>query len=518
MKNLKYLLMLFVLMIIVPIDVLGDNRDDRTDNNHIVSVEDIYINGSDITVSGYAFISHMDNYGLLENVGNIKSYVVAYNDNYSIYGDGSDWFNSHLDIIPGETKATTKIACKKLDNCYVVDTDVVARDMWFSRCVESCNKEQEILNKRKTSLLNSSACRGSSTDCIYYNVGFRAKIELDVIISSFLGDRNGETTRFESTKEYNNDIKFAVVTINVDTINHIKNGGTIDRNYEVKVLASYLPVNPYICNYRDSNGNKVPCSAREEQMTSGLYSFSISELPSTVSMDASDAVPKWNCDGTESVNSNKVCSRMGSDWVSPVRVFAEKSFSNHDNNLLYRATGWVKKTIVKPVDGMNASSTTYEDGVFKLEGYKCTDTGDSSSPNKICPVYDGFDKGSRDWDYYWADANWVKAAGIFEINSFKLNVISIECDDIDGDKISDRNGISKSASCDSDSSPNVSFYSCDKVSSVESTIYLKEESSTPQCITQYVTFPNDNNYYIPVTIRADVLVEQEGKFHFADFA
>ena len=498
MKKYIKLLVIFIL-ILFPNVVLASNNP--SDNIHIVAVEGMLINGAEISVEGYAFISHQDNYG--GSGGNIKNFFVVYTGSPQ---NEKTWQEEYINI----SNDKESIECKNSNNCYIPkNIQVIERDLWWARCTnEGCSKQKEITEYRKNNgFINSSTCNDNNyrvgknsafkygSECIYYNIGFKVNLKLDVIISSFLGDTNGSVDKFEERKSYDETIKFRVVTINTDILKDRSKG-------EVGIVDSSLNVHKSVCEYVNSAGTKVSCGDGEQENISGLYTFKTGKMPNQVIMDANNAVPRMNCDRVGKT-SNDHCYRINKE-------FASVSYSDSKSQLVYNVVdelGFIlKKELSKSVtvDGETVTGS-YVDSLYKLKGYESDDSGDCKAEH-VCPQYEGI----TTWRGYWSLANWLKVNSEFSINKLKLNVETIECTDINNNNV--EINLNKNMECDGNPEANVTFNSCNKLKSVKAVIYYKDNVYDSCNDIQYV-----KGNYIPIEIQADILVEQEGKFYFSNF-
>lgn len=504
-KCIKFLLIF--LLLLIPNVVFASN--DSSDNRHIVSVNKMLIDGAKISVEGYAFISHQDNYGGSD--GNIKNFIVVYTGTPQ---NEKSWQEDYINI----SNDKSSIECIQSGNCYVLTDDemkIVSNDLWWARCTGAgCIKQDEITAYRiDNGFMNSSTCKdseyrvGNSTvfnygsECIYYNIGFSAELQLDDIILSFLGNNNGNIDDVNLFNSYGETIKFRIVTINKDVLEDSNKG-------EVGIIDSSLNVHKSVCKYVNLEGNPVSCGDGEQENVSGLYTFKTAKMPNQVIMDANEAIPRLNCEGPE--DDKDVCTRLED------KVFASKSYAEPKKQLVYNvdvdveSLGFVETRALKKsveVDG-RLYSETYKDSLYKLKGYE----GNDCRIEHVCPQYDGIDS----WKGYWSLASWITVAGAFSIEKFKFNgdaIESLECKDITN--VSEETYFDETTTCDSSPDANVAFNSCDKLKSIEGIIYYKDVLPNHCNNTQYV---EDGLWqYIPIKIQADILVEQEGKFYFSSF-
>ena len=251
MKKLKYLLMLFVLMIIVPTDVLGELA---SDNKHILMVEKMEIKNSKIVFEGYSFISHMDNWGVLPGTtrGNLETYLLVYS------GDVKNSINS---IEACENKSISK------GQCAVIKADMVNRDMFYSRCTKAgCSMKQQIVDARgyNGKFDNTNNCNKESNgldgDCLYTNVGFHADFFMDTLIDTF------RINGFDFEKS--GGIHFKILSKNIETGDFV---------------LSTFNVRTEVCTV-----NGIKC--KEGKNNAGVYSFVIPEFATKATMDATHSI------------------------------------------------------------------------------------------------------------------------------------------------------------------------------------------------------------------------------------
>ena len=158
------------------------------ENNHIYFVEKFNINGSNIDVSGYSFISHVDNIGKATTVTasgeqisikkNLSTYIVAYN---------GSWNNSYIDSSTCQANPT---------KCYRISLSSEDVNFYWGRCVNGENgghctnwQYKEALKKYGQSPREADSTETQcQKNCLYEHVGFSGSIKLADISSKFSQD------------------------------------------------------------------------------------------------------------------------------------------------------------------------------------------------------------------------------------------------------------------------------------------------------------------------------------------
>lgn len=342
----------------------------EADHKHIYMVEGFKINGSIITLNGYSFISHQDNYGFNGTIGNLKTYIVAYK------GDWSDDY-AYVD------------RCNDSTNCYSKKMTVVSRDMFYTRCLdntESCNRSTYNAAMRRATedkLMNvlegEAICNTQDNACLYYDVGFSGSIDLKVIFEE-LGSGS--------------EANFKIVS-------------TIGKNSIVRFRASDLSVYNGICKV---GGND--CGAN---IVSGDYKFSIGGFSKNVNFDATWAAPRdefgtsrvaacpgfWTeqqkykilkytgkmVDGMSKCGADGNCVTYSDTLVQLDSVFTD--------DIYYQSYGYVRNKILPPDVGVQSS------------------------------LYSGCND-------FWALASWVTFDGGLKINGFEEVITKKYCNNISG--------------------------------------------------------------------------------------
>ena len=473
MKKLKCLLMLFVLMIIVPTDVLGELA---SDNKHILTIEGININNSNITFEGYSFISHMDNWGIdSSGYGNLKTYMIAY-----VRSRESDIFA--VDSYGNQTLkdfSTKNIgACEEKEYCYYKIADVVEnRSFFYSRCTDKgCDIYSTIKTDRRTrGFINDNTCNGDrklynssgvlssskyDDECLYENVGFSVTVNMMSIVDKF--SAGNFKIKYGNTGDRSDDIVFKILVVNTDTGDNI---------------ATSFNIHEDVCKVNNSKCNS-------QNITSASYNFNLSAFATEVYFDAVDSIP-------HTYNSTSGFEKLDNYHFKEEMTYSLKKYYTSLN----------KTKTDNDCTNANNYCGTYTDAFVELKTKKGADLllyPDSSSSES-----------------YFAPANHVTLEGEFSIDSFKILAEPLECSDIRN--INANNASEKSISCGN----NVEFSQCSVTgssgNSVVGEIYYLDSNYTSDCsMDNYVTDSN-GNHYLKVKVMADLLIYQTGKFQFGTF-
>ena len=256
---IKRICKLFVILIlfIFPNIVFGEEW------GHIYFVDEFTISGSTIKVGGYAYVSHRDNWGIKNGKGNLKNYIVAYT---------GDWNDSYIN---------SDGTCKNNSNCYSIymkPNNSDNRDFYYARCYkEGCNntyKNRAYVRAEnnawddgddgdayfKDSCINIEGTDGGkgvgyASNCLYNNVDFSGRINLETIFSKLNGANN---------------VKFKIVSV-INSANPV-------------TMVSNLGVYNGICRVNDKK-----CSS---QIVSGNYEFSLKGLGTSIIIDATRALAR----------------------------------------------------------------------------------------------------------------------------------------------------------------------------------------------------------------------------------
>lgn len=146
-------------------------------------------NGDTINFSGWSFLDHMDNHGDI----NMDTWILAYTGNWQ-----NSWQNPDNDFN----------ACSSSPSCYSVkanigEADGGIYDIYYIRCTKKgCSEEnhdnqQRKLEENQMKFRDNSCAETGNSRCIYYNVGFNAKLSINNIIAK-IGN--------------NKQVKFRIVT------------------------------------------------------------------------------------------------------------------------------------------------------------------------------------------------------------------------------------------------------------------------------------------------------------------
>ena len=491
---MKYFRYLLLLLFFIP----GVSVYAATVQEHILIVEDFSIDEEELSFSGYAFISHRDNYGKSNSVGNMRSFIVAYR---------GDWKDEY---------ATS--ACNNSQNekkCYSEATNVVARDMFYARCIKYSGDYSKGCLKNRTSdagstsnyEFNSGSC-ADDENCIYYNVGYSVSVSLRYIVERFFG-----TSSFDATNDADSQIAFKLVT-------KIYDGNTV-----IKSMASDLGLYSGLC---DVEG--LDCYNNTNYKTGlGLYDIEFDGVSDIIEFDAEKARGKAYTNGEI-----KTLKLPNSSGGTNAAMFLD---SEGSNKVLYKIIG------SEPNYTSTAYGGTYTDTFYQVESVIINRSYKGQTPYTIVPKKStGISLGAHNntfvsstfgcggsgcsvvsgngYENLWMVGNWGHLDAQLKIKKFKINVKPITCNDINSGKsnVTTHDGVS----CDADGNvANASFYECSEFRAnnnrvIEGKIYIKMESS-PVCNENKYYKDSTGIFYIPVTIKAEVLVEQSGDFHFANF-
>lgn len=476
MKNLKYLLILLVLVIIVPTDVFGLSSN----NKHILTIEEARINNSTITFRGYSFISHMDNWGVdSTGYGNIKTYVVAY-----VRNKESEIFVNKT-VSDGYVIKTLNLAtCEGNSNCYYKVADVIEdRSFFYSRCTDDgCRLYDKIKTDRRTrGFINNNSCHLGDHDtiqlydkngnlssskydneCLYENVGFSVTVDVQSVVDRF--SEGDFRFNYGVDGDAADDIVFKIVVVNTATGDNIASGFNIHQD---------------VCFV---NGSK--CASNN--VTSASYNYALSDFATSVYFDAGLSIPT-------TYDSTKGFSNL------PNYYFAK----NYDYYLKSYYSRLDKSKNYSTCTGVDNYCGSYTDAFVELYTKKGND-------GYLYP------DGISSTQSYLAPANHVTLIGEFAINSFNVLAEPLDCDDIRN--ISGDNYSEKSIKCGNDADFSQCSVSGKNGNSIIGEMYYLDENYNPECSgTNYVEDAN-GNHYLKVKVMADVLIYQTGKFQFGTFS
>lgn len=261
MKDIKWLFLFLICF------CFNMNFVNAMEQSHIYMVENLNFSNNDIlTIDGYSFVSHRDNYG----GKNLNTYIVAYTGSR---GTTADWW----DIFPSGSSSNTNInamisTCNSNSNCYIVKADTVSRDFWWSRCTGSgCKYESVALTRASQGqFVNDTSCTSSvdsngnnygGSHCVYYNVGFSAKLNLKSILEKFS----------DGNYRYDRTINFAIVA-------SISGGGK-------SVYSTNMGVYPAFCHVNGTGS----CSNGAQIDSGGNYTVNVGNMSREAHYDAIDS-------------------------------------------------------------------------------------------------------------------------------------------------------------------------------------------------------------------------------------
>lgn len=460
---------LFLFPNVVGADVLNNKK-----HEHILTVEKMTINDSQITFNGYSFISHMDNLGKYdEDIGekNLQTYLIAYVGNWTDIYPGYDEDDPNMRIVKDINK------CINSDKCLMFEANMgkYSRDFFYSRCTnEGCTEYEYIKNHRKASgLINNESCYDgeeavgfgvTDNECIYKNVDFSITVDVENIVKEFSGG--------DLVTNYVEDIKFKILAYN----NYINEG--LVSGFNIHKKACYVGSN--LCG--------------SGTITTAWYDFELAPFATTIEYDAVDAYSYRYPDIARLDDKFKQeCIDGGGN-----KFDCKYTIVANGNN--YRS-----KKMNKTYNGVTVGP--YEDIFLLLDAETCSEG--------VCPDYDP--EGN---DLYYAAANHVTLQGEFMIKGFTIKMEPLTCDDIRGVSTTvahynNGSGV-KETTCGSD--PAI-FYDCiesDPNAPIEGTIYYRDDN--PACPTKNNYYISGGVHYLPVKVIANVLLIQEGKFDFKEFS
>ena len=473
--------------------------------NHIAVIEWFNIRGSYVDVSGYAFLSHQDNYGYDEThgVGNLKTYIVAFSGEWT-----DDYINPDV--------------CNERQYCYSIPTSVdTTRSMWYARCTDAtCTGLTANLQKRgvadlnnlgSVNFINSNSCLNSvydkvGTQCLYENIGFNASFDLLDVVVDFSGGKNF----------YNNDINFRIVSINTD----IYYGRDVETSGNYKAYGvSNFAVHDDVCTINGSYNNiggSRSCPTNGSEISAGIYSITLGDFSDFAYFDASLALPRKS-DGVADKEANAYFLES-SKLPSESKKYKVLNFSPKQK--LYKKNSWMD------------TKKEYYDSLIQLDSYRSDDPY-YSSPTKyaIKPAFDGPQPHSDTDIYdYWSASGYLTFDGSLTVKGFSPRYVELSCEQLYNYDWNDETlqayreknlnaSDLRSVTCEENKRAN--FLQCKDYSDVKGTIYIKAPIGSNFCTglnkLEYIrntTYTSDDGYYLPVTVTADIALEQTGTFIF----
>lgn len=470
----KYIKVFSIFILFLFPNVVGAAVLNDDDHEHILTVEKMTINNSDITFKGYSFISHMDNLGKTEwgIDPNLQTYLVVYTGEFN---------DDYIDKA-GNCNKNECYGYVDDRNYFIKKATMTERDFFYSRCSnDGCSQYENIKNHRidrEEGLINDTSCHNGISDwdgkknneCIYMDVGFSVTVDVENIVGIFTGG--------ELVTNYTTDIKFAIVAYN--TI--IKEG-----------LASGFNIHEKACYI----GSK-PCG--DKYIKTARYEFELGDFATTVTYDATDAIPY-----TYEIKNNKI------NWIRYDGIFKQEcshgnckyNIASNNNSKNFSNYFYSERTKSHySCSGDENECGPYTDMFILLDTVEC-------SSKLLCPDV------SEDGDVlYYAPANHVTLEGEFKINTFKITMEQLTCDNIKG--VNEKKNIEEKTHTCGSTKESV-FYDCTESNEkVNGTIYYKDDNPKTGCALNNYKIVG-GKYYLPVTVSADVLVIQEGKFKFDSF-
>lgn len=506
--------------------------------NQIVHVDNITFDDNMVDVSGYSFIPYQDNYG----GKNIKTYLVASiapkvasEDGLNWYGNGEDWSWNNWGNKTLAINRSGNIACKDQSKCYLIETEFGdwVRDFWWSRCNgEGCAYQEAVTNERIKNFNNTITCASETieingenigSNCLYYNVGFSVRFNLDDIIDRFSSS--------SSVEEIN--MRFFIVTLNTDVLINGKPG--------IGAVYTEMYVPSENCDYKDIKGNLVSCSSdvvdndgfMSGRVDTNSFSFGLSYKANQLALNARQATP---------LTSNY--SSAGDDYY-----FYNKSFDSYLENIetiekignefwfvgdVYNIAGYEYGSIKigRRVNEEKGIIGIYEDSIYQLHTFNqsnCSGViekfggeevpGMFSGPaNSSCAAANWYSNGgwANEDIIYKAPANWINVRGSFQINGIKVKnkVMCNELyDEASSKYYSDDELTDTSRNCGSEEDDGVTLKQCsdnnERGHSVSGAIYVKvDESNSCSGIN------NDKNGFVRIDVNTSVSLYQKGYFKF----
>lgn len=449
-----------LILILIPNVVFADDID----HSHIYLIEDFKVNGSEITIDGYSFISHQDNsgYGNPNGVGNLKTYIVAYTGNWK------DGYKYHDTCNNSENNSKCySVRMPAYNNSTVPGSN--NRDFWYARCSDDACKDTIIktssFNRIKSgNFINDSKCTSisssgltTSSACLYSNVGFKGKIDLLKIYK-----------RFSKSSNFSNNIEFKIVST-IDGVKSNEDGKS--------VVVSDLAVNTQICTI----GQKQCESGK--LFKSGDFEFIINDLSDTVYYDATIAVPRKS-DGSRYPSSEMPGYFKEKETYPILKINTRQTLSKAINGVTY---GYYTDSFIQ-LDS-------------KVSNFNYIYNGWDTGYKTIVPDNDGSDTEGINNDFY-TNSNFVVFNGSLKISNFKINVEELSCNDVGFGS----NNVVAEVNCNESGN----FNQCGS-SSVNNVIYVRS-NSTCSALKTYI----NGNYYIPVEVKADILYNQSATFKFGN--
>ena len=473
---------IILILILIPNIVLAE----ETEHNHIVSIEKFQIVDKTLTVGGYAFISHQDNWGILEgtNNGNLRTYIVAY---------VGDWKDDYA----------TGNSCKIENGCLRYNAESSARDLYWSRCIGNgygggcTNAVHDFAEERGNAnkFLMGSNCSdydeaddsASGSACLYKNVGFSVSINLETLLNNFSG-------------YHGNSIKFKIVSVNYNRSEYCMkpNGKEFESdcdnapgfNNHVGFVSSDLIIYGGMCTY---NGDRcVTNSDGSITIDTGVFSITSSPFSYEVHYDAQESVARQS-DGSKVPYSagERPTFRHGIKF-NVLSFTSADSLGERDNMCIGGGKCW-------------------KDSLFQLDSVLI----EESTPlgyYYIVPAYDGLyepEANTDQYDYY-AFANYVSIIGEpFTIVEWEPKVDTIDCSQIGFSN----NKVQASVDCGREGSLNQCGISSIRGKNDRAVIFVKTDDS---CSVPSEKIKVNGQSYLPIEVFADLLFNQNATFKFGN--
>lgn len=523
MKKIFSFFILIFVFFAIPLNV--DAALGKTYHNYIMNIEELKFTGTEMSLSGYSFISGMDNYGILDNSsgGNSKTFIAMY-VGWSLPADANARWEEILANYLKYDKDGKNVLCKDNNNCYIKEADRVVRDFWWSRCKgDGCKLQDEVETYRKNTTfdeINDRKCTYSKNGveydsvCIYKNVGF--EVELD-LLDGFKSMFNREINNIDSINYLNNfmsdkSIGFMLITLVGDEF--------IAREMDV----------PYdVCKYFDSNqGEYVKCD-RGTKFSSNGITYNIPSPNSGVSLETHGMEVFKPISGGVSLIADTDYHFFNKDYAivngEGVRGSTMYNSSNTD--------GFWGEDELTVTRAAGTSSGQFKDSFYRLyvnkQSSSCknqaTRVGEdlfyfSSDDVGLCATAKSQpdESGLYNDDYYfYAPSSWLWVAGSFNVSNFKIDAIKLGCDNV----FDSSNNIGN-VDCSVDDENSITLNQCDG-DSLETYIYIKTPYSSNEELVACggaQTLPTNssgNITYIPIKVKLNYLLNERGYLKFYPF-
>lgn len=521
-KIFNFFIFIFVFFCI-PLSV--DAALGKTYHNYIMNIEELKFTGTEMSLSGYSFISGMDNYGILDNSsgGNSKTFIAMY-VGWSLPADANAKWEEVLANYLKYDKDGKTVLCKDNDNCYIKETDRVVRDFWWSRCKgDGCNLQNKVETYRKNNgfdEINDRKCTYSENGveydsvCIYKNVGFEVELDLLDGFKSMFGTEIKDISSVNALNDRMADksLGFMLITLVGDEF--------IAREMDV----------PYdVCKYFDSiQGKYVKCD-RGTKFSSNGITYNIPSPNFGVSLETHGMEVFKPISGGASLIADTDYHFFNKDYAivngEGVRGSTMYNSSNTD--------GFWGEDELTVTRAAGTGSGQFKDSFYRLyvnkQSSSCknqaTRVGEdlfyfSSDDVGLCATakFQPDESGLYNDDYYfYAPSSWLWVAGSFNISDFKIDAINLDCDNLFESKKSEG-----SVDCSVDDENSATVNQCKK-DSLDTFIYVetpyssKDELEACSGVQTLPTNSSGNIAYIPIKVKLNYLLNERGYLKFYPF-